>query len=465
MTKVSLLPRHKLRGLSMLNVALVAIVLAVATAAYLLFFRGESEAAGTTRPTVTVARGDVTAGVSSSGTLQSSQTASPQFATSGTVTAVLVKVGQVVAKGAAIARIDPAAAEREVRIAEQNQIAAANSVTAAQESLDDAEDAKEAADEAAAEPTPTPTPGQQTQTQTQSQGQSPEVAVSNAEASLARAKADKEQADQNLEAAQSDVTNTTLKAPIAGTITAINGSVGSVAGGSSGSGSTGSTGTGTTGQGSTGGGSSATTSSAAGTGFVDIADLKTLQVVASFPEADAVKIKAKQAATVTLNAEPGSTLTATLTSVSPTPTTTNGVVSYSATFTLAKVPASARIGQTANVTVQTAKATNVLYVPTTSIVTNGTTHTVTMANGSGSREVQIGVQGGSFTQITSGLDEGDSIELIQGAIGATGTGQGQGRNGAGGTGQFPGGGTGQFPGGGSGQFPGAGTGAGANRGR
>jgi multidrug efflux pump subunit AcrA (membrane-fusion protein) len=443
----------------MLNVALVAIVLVIATAAYLLFFRGESQAAGTTRPTVAVARGDVTAGVSSSGTLQSSQTASPQFATSGTVTAVLVKVGQVVAKGAAIARIDPAAAEREVRIAEQNQIAAANSVTAAQETLDDAEDAKEAADEAAAEPTPTPTPGQQSQTQTQSQsqGQSPEVAVSNAEASLARAKADKEQADQNLEAAQSDVAATTLKAPIAGTVTAINGTVGSVAGGSSGSGSTGSTGTG---QGATTGGSSSTSSStAAGTGFVDISDLRTLQVVASFPEADAVKIKAKQAATVTLNAEPGSTLTATLTSVSPTPTTTNGVVSYSATFTLAKVPASARIGQTANVTVQTAKATNVLYVPTTAIVTSGTTHTVTMGGGAGSREVQIGVQGGSFTQITEGLDEGDQIELIQGVIGTGSTGQGQGRTG--GTGQFPGGGTGQFPGAGTG----AGNGAGANRGR
>ncbi|MEV8371582.1 HlyD family efflux transporter periplasmic adaptor subunit [Kribbella sp. NPDC056861] len=456
MTKASLLPRRKLRAASLLNLALVAIVLIIATTAYLLFFRPESEAAGTTRPTVAVARGDVTAGVSSSGTLQSSQTASPQFATSGTVTAVLVKVGQVVAKGAAIARIDPAAAQRAVRIAEQNQIAAENSVTAADETLDDAEEAKEEADAAAAEPTPTPTPGEQTQTQTQSQGQSPAVAVTNAKASLARAKADKEQADQNLEAAQAGVTATTLTAPIAGTITAINGSVGSVAGGSSGSGSTGSTGTGSTGAGAAGGSSTASTSTAAGTGFVDIADLKTLQVVAAFPEADAVKIKAKQAATVTLNAEPGSTLTATLTSVSPMPTTTNGVVSYSATFTLAKVPATARIGQTANVTVQTAKAANALYVPTTAIVTSGTTHTVTMANGGGSREVQIGVQGGSFTQITSGLDEGEQIELLQGAIG-TATGQGgagQGRTG----GQ-------QLPGGGGGQFPGAGTGGGANRGR
>jgi macrolide-specific efflux system membrane fusion protein len=447
------LKRQKFPGLSLLNVSLVAVVLAIAVTAYLLFFRSDSEAASTTRPSVAVARGDVTASVTSSGTLQSGQTASPQFETSGTVTAILVKVGQVVAKGAAIAKVDPAAAERAVRIAEQNQIAAANSVTAAEETLSDAEDAAEEAEDAAA--TPTPTDGQQTQTQSQGQSQSPEVAVTNAKASLARAKADKEQADQNLEGAQADVAATTLKAPIAGTITAINGAVGNVAGSGSSSG-TGSTGQGSTGQGSTGTstGSTSGSTTSSGTGFVDIADLKSLQVVASFPEADAIKIKAKQSATVTLNAEPGSSLTATLTSVSPTPTTTNGVVSYSATFTLAKVPATARIGQTANVSVQTAKAANVLYVPTTAVVTSGTTHTVTMADGSGSREVQIGVQGGSFTQITDGLEEGEQIELLQGAIGAA-TGQGQGQ-GQGRTGQFQ---PGQFPG------PGVGQGAGANRGR
>jgi macrolide-specific efflux system membrane fusion protein len=183
-------------------------------------------------------------------------------------------------------------------------------------------------------------------------------------------------------------------------------------------------------------------------------------VVAAFPEADAIKIKAKQSATVTLNAEPGTNLTATLTSVSPTPTTTNGVVSYSATFTLSKVPTAARIGQTANVSVQTAKATNVLYVPSTAIVTSGTTHTVTMADGAGSKTVEVGVQGNSFTQITSGLNEGDRVELIQGAIGTAG---GTGAAGQGGAGRA--GGTGQFPGGGGGQFPvGGGAGGGGNRG-
>ncbi|HET6986819.1 MAG TPA: biotin/lipoyl-binding protein, partial [Kribbella sp.] len=272
------LPRHKLRGLSFVNVALVAIVLAIAITAYFLFFRKDQPAASATRPTA-VARGEVTASVSSSGTLQSSQTASPQFETSGTVTQILVKVGQVVAKGAAIAKVDPSAAERQLRIADQNQIAAANSVTAAQESLDDAQDAAEAAAEASASPTPTPTNGQQqTQSQNQGQTQNPEVAVSNAEASLARAKADKEQADQDVEGGQAAVDATTLKAPIAGTITAINGTVGSVTGGSSsGSGSSGSSGQGSTsGQGS--GSSASTTSSTSGSGFVDISDLKSLQV-------------------------------------------------------------------------------------------------------------------------------------------------------------------------------------------
>ena len=125
------LPRHKLRGLSFVNVALVAIVLAIAITAYFLFFRKDPPAASATRPTAEVARGDVTASVSSSGTLQSSQTASPQFETSGTVTQIMVKVGQVVAKGTAIAKVDPSAAERQLRIADQNQIASANSVTAA----------------------------------------------------------------------------------------------------------------------------------------------------------------------------------------------------------------------------------------------------------------------------------------------------------------------------------------------
>jgi macrolide-specific efflux system membrane fusion protein len=444
------LPRHRIRGLNPLNVALVAVVLAIAVGAYFLFFQSSSQAASTTRPTVAVARGDVTASVSSSGTLQSGQSASPQFETSGTVTAILVKVGQTVKKGAALARIDSTDAARQVRIAQQNQIAAANSVTAAEETLTEAEDA-------AASPTPTPTTGQ-------SQGQNQVVSVTSATASLAKARADKEQADADLESANAAVTATTLRAPIAGTITAINGSVGSASGssGSSGSGtgssSGSSTGGSTTGGSSSSSSSSTTTTTAATGGFIDIANLKAMQVVASFAEADAVKIKVKEAATVVLNADPNTNLAATLTSISPTPVTSNGVVSYSAYFAVQNIPAGTRMGQTANVTVQTAKVTNALYVPSTAVTSTGGTYSVTLPNGGGTKQVQIGVRGDSFTQITSGLKEGDKVELIQGPIGggtgAGGAGQGAG---AGRTGQAPGGPGGGFPGGGGG-------GGGANRG-
>jgi macrolide-specific efflux system membrane fusion protein len=433
------LPRHRIRGLNPLNVSLVAVVLAIAVGAYFLFFQSNSQAASTTRPSVAVARGDVTASVSSSGTVESGQSASPQFETSGTVTAILVKVGQTVAKNAALARIDSTNAERQVRIAQQNQIAAANSVTDAEATLTEAEDA-------AASPTPTPATSQ-------SQGQSQVVSVTSATASLAKARAAKEQADSDLEAANATVTATTLRAPIAGTITAINGSVGANAGSSSSSGSgTGSTAP-TTGS---GGSSSSTTTTTATGGFMDIANMKAMQVVASFAEADAVKIKVKQAATVVLNADPNTNLAATLTSISPTPVTSNGVVSYSAYFALTKLPAGTRMGQTANVTVQTAKATNVLFVPSTAVSTTGGTYTVTLPDGGGTKQVQVGVRGDSFTQITSGLKEGDKVELIQGPIGGgTGAGgQGAGAGRPGGGGGLPGGGGG-LPGGGGG---------GANRG-
>jgi macrolide-specific efflux system membrane fusion protein len=420
----------------------VAVVLAIAVGAYFLFFQSNSQAASTTRPSIAVARGDVTASVSSSGTVESGQSASPQFETSGTVTAILVKVGQTVGKNAALARIDSTNAQRQVRIAEQNQIAAANSVTDAEATLTEAEDA-------AASPTPTPTTGQ-------SQGQSQVVSVTSATASLAKARADKEQADQDLATANATVTATTLRAPIAGTITAINGSVGSNTGSSSSSG-TGQTGT--TGGATTGGSSSSTSTSttAASGGFMDIANMKAMQVVASFAEADAVKIKVKQAATVVLNADPNNNLAATLTSISPTPVTSNGVVSYSAYFALTKLPAGTRMGQTANVTVQTAKATNVLFVPSTAVTSTGGTYTVTLPDGGGTKQVQVGVRGDSFTQITSGLKEGDKVELIQGPIGggtgAGGQGAGAGRPGGGGQ-----------PGGAGGGLPGGGGGGGANRG-
>ena len=92
------------------------------------------------------------------------------------------------------------------------------------------------------------------------------------------------------------------------------------------------------------------------------------------------------------------------------------------------------------------------------VTTLGTQHFVTVdTNGVQQRRaVQIGLVGTSETQITSGLQPGESVVV---AIASTTSGSNTGRFGAGGAGGFPGAGGGGFTGGGAGRT-GGGTGGG-----
>ena len=101
--------------------------------------------------------------------------------------------------------------------------------------------------------------------------------------------------------AERTVAGTVLKAPMAGTVTAINGSIGGSSAGSSAS------------TGADGGGGS--------TGFIDLANLASMQVSASFAEADATKLKLGQAAAITWAALAGATAQGKVASIAPTATT------------------------------------------------------------------------------------------------------------------------------------------------
>jgi hypothetical protein len=107
-------------------------------------------------------------------------------------------------------------------------------------------------------------------------------------------------------------------------------------------------------------------------------------------------------------------------------------------------------GQTASVQVTVGSVDNVLFVPSSSIVTAGGQSTVTvMKNGVATpTPVQIGMVGDSTTEITSGLNEGDQVLLSprSGSSSTTGGSRG-GFGGSGGLGGGFGGGTGGFGGG------------------
>ncbi len=363
-------------------------------------------AANASTRTVAVQQGTVTKTVTADGTVESAGTASASFVTGGTITSISVKVGQKVTKGQVLAKVDPADAQRSLDAAEADLDAAEDSLTRAEDAGSDTSTAENEVEQA-------------------------KLAVTEAEAA---------------------VTGTVLKAPMAGTVTAVNGTLGSSSSGTGSSSSSSSSG-----GGAQGGGAAATTtsssSSSSSSGFVELADLTRMQVTAAFAEADATKLKEKQAATVTWNALSGTSITAKVSAIDPSATTANNVVTYGATLALDKAPAGAKVGQTVSVAVTTGSVADTLMVNSTAITTVGNRHSVTVVAGGAPevRQVEIGLEGDSATQITSGVDAGEQVELK-----TTSTTSGSGTQGGAG---FPGG--GNFPGGGA--APGGGNFGGGGR--
>ncbi|GIE94955.1 efflux RND transporter periplasmic adaptor subunit [Paractinoplanes rishiriensis] len=372
------------------NAALVAALVAGVFWAYETLSGPETtRAADSSVRAVLVQQGEVRKTVTATGSVASASTASASFGTGGTVTAINVRVGQAVKKGQVLAKVDPAAAQRALDAAEANRDAAADSLTRAEAAGSDTSTAENEVTKA-------------------------QLAVNEAEAALA---------------------GTTLKAPMAGTVVAVNGTLGS----SSGAG------------GNQGGGSESTETSA---GFVDIADLSRMQVTASFAEADATKLKEKQVATVTWNALAGTAAPAEVVAVDPSATTANNVVTYGVTLTLDNVPAGAKVGQTVSVSVVTGSVAGATYVNAAAITTVGDRHTVTVvANGvQETRAVEVGLVGDQATQITSGVQAGEQV-VVKATTGTSGGGERE---------EGPGGGFGGLNGGGGGP-PGGFRGGGGGR--
>ncbi|WP_188186783.1 efflux RND transporter periplasmic adaptor subunit [Nonomuraea sp. SYSU D8015] len=362
----------------MTNGALVALLVCGAVLAYGQL--GAGQAAGeTTVRTVTASRGSVVASVSASGSVESAKSRALSFGTSGTVEKIYVKAGDKVGKGDILARLDDDAAQE--------------SLSAAKATYDSALD----------------------------------DGTGTAELYAAYVKARNAYRE-----AQRTLAATVLKAPFAGTITAVNGSVGGDSSGSAQSSAQ------STGQGQ------GTGQSQTGSGFMEIADTGRLQLVGAFTESDVGKLEQGQTATVTFDALPGVTATGEITQIEPVASTSDNIVQYPVTVTFTEVPSQVRLGQTATVEVVVGRADDVVTVPSTAVSTNGGQATVTLLrNGrQTSTPVEVGVRGATLTEIKSGVSEGDQIVPPATSTGTT-IGGNQRQFGGGG---FPGG--GGIPGGG-----------------
>ncbi|MBO0848254.1 MAG: biotin/lipoyl-binding protein [Pseudonocardia sp.] len=226
--------------------------------------------------------------------------------------------------------------------------------------------------------------------------------------------------------AQRDVDNAVLRAPVPGTVSAINGTVGEFVGSAS---------SGTTAQApgtaasipSVGAAATSDQSGNSGTGpsatrpgggaFIVLNNVNTFQVVVPFEESDAAKIAPNQRVDVTFDAVPDLTRHGTVLSVAPAGTAISGVTNYYATIVLTDTDPRLRGGLTAQAAVLVNVLDNVLTVPNSAVIRQGGTTLVNTPGPDGKPvpvRFQPGMVGDDTTQVLSGLREGQPILTPQG---------------------------------------------------
>jgi multidrug efflux pump subunit AcrA (membrane-fusion protein) len=452
------------------TVALAALAAAAVAGAVVVV--GSPAASSTQERTVTIARGVIQSTVSGSGNLEPANQADVDFATSGEITHVYVKAGQHVAEDELLAKVDPSAANVALAQAEA-------SLQSAQDALDQAESS-----------TTTTTTSASTATAAQSGGSTGAGGGSDSGSgsggststmTVAAAQANVDSAQLSVTSAEKALDATTLRAPMAGTVTAVNGSVGTtVSGGGSSSSSSSSSdaSSGSSVAGGLGGSGSASSSSgsSSSSSFITLAQISRFKMEVSLSESDIGSVKVGQPATVTVNAASGEEFAARVTDIGVLSSSSGSgsatsAVSYPVTLTLDQTGKGLKAGMSATADIVTSQVTGIA-VPSQALV--GSTVTVEAADGTQTTQrVQTGVVGDSTTQVVSGLKVGDEVVVrsAAAALGAAAGGSDQLNNairsrlGAGGLGGGLGGGGfgGAGAGGGGAGFRGAGGGGGGGR--
>ncbi len=286
-----------------------------------------------------------------SGVLQPSQYLNVNFGIAGQVTAVNVQAGQKVAKGMLLAKLDDSK--------QQASLTAAHALVSS---------------------------GEQVLAVAEASGSN--AAIASAQSQVANAKL------QLVLALQAEAA-TSLIAPEAGTILSVNGAVGDgvIAGGS-----------GPPGPGATSGSQ----------GFITIGSAANFVVWALFSENETATLRVGQTGTVSVTALPGLNPPCKVTSIAASATLVGGVPMFYVESAIGTADLNLRNGYTATVDIDVAKATDVLAVPVQAVFSNanGALQVDVWSNHAAyATTVTVGLTGDKWTQITSGLQQGEQVVL------------------------------------------------------
>lgn len=436
---------------------------------------GSSSSSAATKRTSTVGKGVVQSTVSGNGTLEPARKVELSFGVSGEVTAIDVTAGEKVKKGEVLAEVDSSAARASLASAEAALLEAEEAVETAAEAEEDeteetayeggsataelvdlvegatapaegteavepeaptadakreqekaeretekakkeAEAAKKAAakaqqEVAAAQKTATPNSGTETSAPEETSG----AATGGASVSLPTAEANLREAELTVDSARQEVRETTLRAPISGTIASLSGSVGeTVSGGSAGGGASEAGAGGAAGGESSGGESS-------GSAFIVLAQLHRLKMEVSFSESDIGKVRKGQTATVSIDSMEGTELAGEVTKVSVLPSEgSSSVVEYPATIVLSQSAKGLRAGMSASAEVVVEQVKDAVTVPSEAISRLGSGKTVTVEEDGKevTKTVTTGLEGDETTEVISGLKAGQTLVLPEVSVAA-----------------------------------------------
>ncbi len=224
------------------------------------------------------------------------------------------------------------------------------------------------------------------------------------------------EAQVGVDIAQRDLDETALRAPTAGVVSEINGAVGETVGAVSGATTLAPGSTARLPQLADTTGTGAGAATGGGGALIVLDGVDSFQLVVPFEESDATRVRPGSPASITVDAAADRVRPAQVLAVAPTATDVSGIVNYYATIVLTEGDPVLRDGQTAEASVEVDAVLDVLRVPSSVVRTEGGQRVVDVPGSEEPVPFTPGATGDEFTEVRSGLTQGQEVLLPQGQV-------------------------------------------------
>jgi RND family efflux transporter MFP subunit len=368
----------------LLSAAGALLVATSAVGGYALTQNGKDDPLG---PSVEVRRGTLVETASASGKIEPDMQVEVKSRVSGQVIEVLVKEGEQVQAGQLLVRLDPTDATRQLASAKVAKNRALSDVSAARASLaaSDLELKNSQVSQSVAKQSADLGLGSSDAARTaEHAAQMASTNVTLKKAQLGASQGALEAAELSVQDAELRLKETSIYAPISGTVLNVAVEKGTLV-------------------------SSALTNVSGGSAMMTLADLSDLRIVAAVDEAQISHIEKGQRVDISVDTYGDRNFQGVVERVSPLGVDTSSVVSFDVEIAV-KDEASdlLRSGMSADVEIVTSEQKDVLLIPLLSVQSKGKQRFVKLANGQ-ERRIVTGATDGAQMVVTEGLAEGDDV--------------------------------------------------------